>query len=142
MVGLKIWDISLVVAERRPDEMEKTRLSQEIADLQAQLNQIPSSVLIAREDLYTQVRWSGRLTIIKGLASPGLAFGEYRVQKDGTVQLSGIVSNSSTYANILDYISELDFVTEVKNASLNRAEQAWIGYNFQISFSTVPQEEK
>jgi len=142
MVGLKIWDISLVVAERRPDEMEKTRLSQEIADLQAQLNQVPSSVLDAREDLYTQVRWSQRLAAIKDLASAGLAFGDYRVEQDGTIQLSGLVSNPSTYADILDAISEIDFVTRVTSASLYDQEQVWRGYYLQIAISTVPQEEK
>lgn len=142
MVGLKVWDISLVVAERRPDEMEKARLSQEIADLQAVLSKVPSDVLNAREDLFTQVRWSERLATVKGLASTGVAFGDYRVQKDGTVQLSGLVSNPSVYANILDAISEIDFATEVKRASLSDEGQAWLVYNFQVTVSTVPQEEK
>lgn len=142
MVGLKIWDISLVVAERRPDEIEQARLSQEIADLQAILSKVPSSVLDAREDLYTQVRWSQRLAAIKDLASAGLAFEDYRVEQDGTIQLSGLVSNPSTYADILDAISEIDFVTRATSASLYDQEQVWRGYYLQIAISTVPQEEK
>lgn len=142
MVGLKVWDISLVVAERRPDEMEKARLSQEIADLQAVLSKVPSDVLNAREDLYTQVRWSERLATVKGLASTGVAFGDYRVQKDGTVRVNGLVSSPSIYANILDDISDIDFVTQIESSSLNYGERAGSIYEFHITFSTVPQEEK
>ncbi len=55
MLGLKVWDINLVMAERRPDEIEKARLSQEIANLQAILSKAPPACSNAREDLYTQV---------------------------------------------------------------------------------------
>lgn len=140
LVGLKVWEITLVVAERRPDELEKARLSQEIADLQAILSKVPSEVLDAREDLLTQVRWSTRAETIRGLALPGQAFGPYAVREDGTMQVAGLLRDPAVYADILDKISRVPFVSGIQKASLIYEEQ--VGYTFQVTFGTLPTDDK
>ncbi len=140
LVGLKVWDIGIVMSERRPDELEKVRVSQQISELQAILSKVPSSVLQAREDLFTQVKWSARLDTIKRLALPGQAFAAYGAERDGTVHLVGAVRDPAVYADILDRISHVPFVTAVQASSLSYEEN--VGYTFQVTFSTLPREEK
>lgn len=139
-VGLKVWEIGLVVAERRPDELEQARLSQEIADLQAILSKVPSEALAAREDLLTQAQWSSRLETIRSLALPGQAFGPYAVDKEGNVHVAGLVKDPAVYADILDRISRVSFVTGIQQTSLAFEEQ--IGYSFQVTFGTLPTDDK
>ncbi len=140
MVGLKVWDIGIVISERRPDELEKVRLNEQIAGLQVVLSKVPSGALKAREDLFTQVKWSGRLDTIRELALPGQAFATYNAGRDGTVNLVGLVRDPAVYANMLDEISRVPFVAGVQSASLSSEEE--FGYSFQIVFATLPAEDK
>lgn len=140
MVGLKVWEISIVAEERRPDEVEKVRVDKEIAELQEILSTVPERVRLAREDLYTQVQWSERTAAIRGLVAPSSAFGQFKAQKDGAMTLSGIVWNPAVFAPVLDSISEVDFVTGIKTSSLTYKEQGY--YEFQVTFGTVPNNGK
>ncbi len=138
-VGLKVWDISLLVSERKPEETEKARLSQEISDLQTVLAKVPQGVLQAKEDLYTQIVWSERLGTLKEVAGSGVGFGVHRSQRDGDMQVNGVVRDPATYADLLDTISKVDFVTQIKSASLSQREGA--GYEFHLNFITLPTDE-
>jgi hypothetical protein len=140
MVGLKVWEISLVVAERRPDELEISRISAKIDTLQEVLSKVPSQALAAREDLLMQVPWSNRLEAINALALPGQALGPYSVQKDGTMRVTGLVRDPAVYADFLDKISRVPFVTGVQSSSLVYEEQ--MGYGFHVIFGTLPTEDK
>ena len=87
MVALRAWEIGIIVIERRPDELEVARLSQEIEDVRVQLNVVPKEVREAREELSTQVNWESRISGIRSLAPEGCAFGPYHVRQDCTCLL-------------------------------------------------------
>ncbi len=49
MVGLRAWEIGIIISERRCDELEMARVSQEIEEITAQLSIVPPEVREARE---------------------------------------------------------------------------------------------
>ncbi len=133
MVALRAWEIGVIVIERRPDEFEATRLSQEIEGVSAQLNVIPRPVREAREQLLAKADWSSRMSEIRNLAPEGCVFGPYNVRNDATVQLSGFVTEPAVYAHVLDSVSKAGFVTGVRSASL-LVRQGY--YEFRIIIAT------
>lgn len=140
MVGMKVWEIGVIVQERRPDELEIARVSQEIDAVQLQLNEVPRAVREAREDISKQVNWARRIGEIRDLAPGGSVFGLYSVNKDAGVQLSGVVREPSVYAELLDSLSKTQFVTSIKSASLVVSKSG--GYEFRISITTLPDNVK
>ncbi len=140
LVGMRIWEIGIIVQERRPDELEIVRLSEEIDAVQLQLNQVPRAVRQAREDISAQVNWADRMSEIRSLAPSGCVFGVYSVHKDASVQLSGVVRDPSAYAQVLDSLSKTRFVTSIKSASLVASKLG--GYEFRISLTTLPANSK
>ncbi len=139
MVALRAWEIGIIVIERRPDELEVARLSQEIEDVRVQLNVVPKEVREAREELSTQVNWESRISGIRSLAPEGCAFGPYHVRQDCTVELSGFVREPLVYARILDSMRKAEFVTGINSASLHALEEGH--YEFSIVLATCPEKE-
>ncbi|MGI6163907.1 MAG: hypothetical protein ACOYEQ_08295 [Bacillota bacterium] len=136
MVALRAWEIGVIISERRCDELEMGRVSQEIEKVTAQLSVVSPGVREAREEIANQVNWANRLSKIRSLVPEGCILGTFNVRKDATVQLSGLAQEPSCYAQVLDAVGNAEFVTGVKSASLISSKQG--GYEFLIVIATRP----
>jgi hypothetical protein len=136
MVALRAWEIGVIISERRCDELEMERVSQEIEKVTAQLSVVSPGVREAREEIANQVNWANRLSKIRSLVPEGCILGTFNVRKDATVQLSGLAQEPSCYAQVLDAVGNAEFVTGVKSASLISSKQG--GYEFLIVIATRP----
>jgi hypothetical protein len=136
MVALRAWEIGVIISERRCDELETERVSQEIEKITAQLGAVSPGVREAREEIANQVNWANRLSKIRRLVPEGCILGTCNVRKDATVQLSGLAREPSCYAQVLDAVGNAEFVTGVRSASLISSKQG--GYEFLIVIATRP----
>ena len=85
MVALRAWEIGVIISERRCDELEMERVSQEIEKVTAQLSVVSPGVREAREEIANQVNWANRLSKIRSLVPEGCILGTFNVRKDATV---------------------------------------------------------